>query len=213
MRYVTVELRPVEAVHPVEAALAEAPSVTREAIHDVKRLEDGTVALLTEVGGDLDRYDALLEEHPMVLTHAVAGEQSGYCYSQIEPTPLLESVMRADEEAGFVVEMPIEYTADGAQRLTLVGRAEDLAAVRDLPGDLSVELVETGPYRPDATSVFGDLTDRQREVLETALGLGYYENPRQATHADIAAELGIEPSTVGSHLRRIEALVFGRYVR
>jgi predicted DNA binding protein len=45
-------------------------------------------------------------------------------------------------------------------------------------------------------------------VLETAVDVGYYTNPREATHADIADELGIAATTVGEHLREIESRVF-----
>ena len=46
----------------------------------------------------------------------------------------------------------------------------------------------------------GRLTDRQREVLETAYGMGYFEYPRGANASEVAGELGIEPSTLAEHL-------------
>lgn len=48
------------------------------------------------------------------------------------------------------------------------------------------------------------LTQRQREVLETAYDLGYYEVPRAASATDIAAALDLDPSTVTEHLQRAE---------
>ncbi|WP_049994461.1 helix-turn-helix domain-containing protein [Halapricum salinum] len=44
------------------------------------------------------------------------------------------------------------------------------------------------------------LTDRQREVLETAYEMGYFAYPRGANATDVATELGIEPSTFTEHL-------------
>lgn len=41
------------------------------------------------------------------------------------------------------------------------------------------------------------LTARQQEVLAVAVERGYYDDPRGATHADIADELGLAPATVG----------------
>jgi predicted DNA binding protein len=52
------------------------------------------------------------------------------------------------------------------------------------------------------------LTERQQEVLEVALELGYYDVPRQATHNDIAERLDLSVGTVGEHLQKIEARVF-----
>ncbi len=49
-----------------------------------------------------------------------------------------------------------------------------------------------------------ELTDRQREVVETAYELGYYEVPREAPTDAVAAELDLDPSTVAEHLQRAE---------
>ena len=79
-------------------------------------------------------------------------------------------------------------------------------------GDVDRELHSTGPYLPDAGGVFAALTDRQQEVLKTAIQQGYYENPREATLADLATELDIDRATVGKHLRIIESKVFAEYM-
>lgn len=49
-----------------------------------------------------------------------------------------------------------------------------------------------------------ELTNRQREVIQTAYDEGYYEVPREATTSDIAAELDVDPSTIAEHLQRAE---------
>lgn len=58
------------------------------------------------------------------------------------------------------------------------------------------------------------LTDRQREVVESALSLGYYDVPRTASHEDVAADVDCAPSTASEHLRKAESTVlsslFGR---
>lgn len=48
------------------------------------------------------------------------------------------------------------------------------------------------------------LTDRQLEVIRTAFELGYYEVPREASTEAVAAELGLDASTVAEHLQRAE---------
>jgi len=57
------------------------------------------------------------------------------------------------------------------------------------------------------------LTTRQQEVLRAAVEVGYYENPRTGTHEDVAAAVGIAPTTAGDHIREIETRVFGTLVR
>lgn len=49
------------------------------------------------------------------------------------------------------------------------------------------------------------LSERQREALRAALELGYYDTPREATHADVAAELDCAPNTASEHLQKGEA--------
>jgi len=215
MRYVEVEMHPDrDVLHPVEVRLADDPSITRKAMHAFEGLADDTVALLTEVEGDLDRYREIVEASPEVHEYAVSGEETGFCYSRVDPTPFVEEMLEQRRSAPFVLQLPVEYTADGGRRLTLVGKEEDfVGAPVDVPDGVRMELVSTGPYEPQAGHVFSELTARQREVLETALELGYYETPREATHEEIAEVVGVEPGTVGKHLRNVESAVFSRYVR
>jgi len=55
----------------------------------------------------------------------------------------------------------------------------------------------------------GRLTDRQREVLETAYDAGYYDWPREASGADVAADLEITPATFSEHIQAAERKLIG----
>lgn len=68
---------------------------------------------------------------------------------------------------------------------------------------VSVELAKLSDYE-GPTKTLDVLTDRQKEVVQTAYGMGFYEVPREASTADIAAELDIDTSTVAEHLQRAE---------
>lgn len=46
----------------------------------------------------------------------------------------------------------------------------------------------------------GRLTDRQREVLETAYEMGYFERPKESNATEVADRLGIAQSTLTEHL-------------
>lgn len=46
----------------------------------------------------------------------------------------------------------------------------------------------------------GALTDRQREVMQTAHERGYFDHPKTASAAQVASELGIATSTFTEHL-------------
>jgi predicted DNA binding protein len=66
-----------------------------------------------------------------------------------------------------------------------------------------------------ATLDLKKLTEKQRETLEIALRTGYYEQPRGANLADLAAEIGVSKSAVSQRLRSAEAKIiknaFGEY--
>lgn len=215
MRYATIIVHQnEETFHPIAHRLDQEPSLQRKAIHAIKLLDDGTIALLGEVEGDLDRYRELMRDSPEVRTFAVSGDESGYVYSQVESSEQARKMLERRDRGDFVVKMPIEYTDDGGRKVTVIGQEESLLGLSELfdVGATELELVSTGPYSPDAEGVFAGLTDRQREVLEVALELGYYENPRQATLEDIAVELDVDHGTVGKHIRAIESKVFEKYV-
>jgi len=54
------------------------------------------------------------------------------------------------------------------------------------------------------------LTDRQREVMQTAFDMGYYEVPREVSTEEIAGTLELDPSTVAEHLQRAERNVLSQ---
>ena len=52
------------------------------------------------------------------------------------------------------------------------------------------------------------LTDRQREALETAHAMGYFEWPRGNTGEDVAEALDVTQPTINKHLRLGERKLF-----
>lgn len=70
--------------------------------------------------------------------------------------------------------------------------------------------VEVGA-RPGAaarSALTEDLTDRQREVLQTAYRSGFFESPRETTGVELADMLGISQPTVTHHLREAQRRLF-----
>jgi hypothetical protein len=97
---------------------------------------------------------------------------------------------------------------DGALELTFF--AADVEVIRETVGrlrgdfdDVSVKYLSRAGDTASGDLVMVDrdrLTDRQREVLETAYDLGYFEYPKGANAAAVADELGIATSTFVEHL-------------
>lgn len=218
MRYLTVGIQVAEtgAFHPVEKRLAEESAIQQEAIHHIELLADGTVVMLAEGSGDRRRYEEIMRESAHVETFLVSGEQRWIATSQFEARGLVGQFLEMRRETDLVVEWPIQFTGAGTVEVTFLGTGPEF---RDFYNDTAlseafdVEVIETGTYDPNAPSFTRMLTTRQQEVLEAAVEEGYYNNPREATHAEVAEVVGIAPTTVGDHLREIETTVFETLVR
>jgi len=215
MRYVTVNIIPRDgaAFHPLGQELAEEPSITREAIHQVELLADGTGVMLAEARGDEQRYRDILDDSEYVYDFAVTGANGWwYSYTHFEPTDLISEMVSQRRESEVVMEMPVETRPDGTLVATLVGDEGAFTdAVVPAADSYDIEVRETGDRPPNMGDLFACLTARQQEILTAALDLGYYENPRQATQEDIAEIVDATPSTVGEHLRKIESRVFTQF--
>lgn len=102
------------------------------------------------------------------------------------------------------------YRAD-AGRLRLVFNAADFEELQAVVGELHERFPDVDVRRlvrePDPgesrDAVYvdrGRLTERQLEVVRTAYRMGYFERPRGANATEVAAELGVDPSTFSEHL-------------
>lgn len=213
MRYLTVGIHAPEtgALHPIEKQLAEEPAIQQEAIHHAELLTDGTVVMLAEGSGDRERYEEIMQESAHVDTFLVSGEQRWMATSQFKADGPIRRVLEVRRESNLVVEWPIQFTAGGSVKITFLGTESAFQEFYNDTGQsdaFDVEVVETGSYDPDATTFMRSLTTRQQEVLQVAVEEGYYSNPREATHKDLAEVVDIAPTTVGDHLREIETRVF-----
>ncbi len=217
MRYVTLRLAPEgdSALHPLMGELAAADDITREAIHRIELLDDGTVVMVGESRGNQDHFERIMADSDYVLEFTTTGaDGQWYSYSNFEPTEISERMLLSQQQSTGLVEMPIVPNADGSIAYTLVG--DEASLQESMPPEMdgyTVELLETGDREPRAEDLFACLTERQQTVLETAIDRGYYANPREATHDDLGDALDCSPSTVGEHLRKIEARVFAQFSR
>jgi len=106
---------------------------------------------------------------------------------------------------------PIHRYEAGKESLTLVFHAADFETLQSVITDLQdryppvdVQQLLRPPLEGSPEErVFvnrGKLTDRQREVLERAYEMGYFERPKQANATEVAQDLGIAQSTFTEHL-------------
>lgn len=206
MRYATFLLDPAEGgVHPIEATLTRSSSVTRGVIREVNLLNDGSGVALYTLTGDLERARELLEALDSVHTVHVGGDQGGMAFVHFEPNATVRTLLDIVDDNEFALDRPIECHRAGGLRVTLIGEQDAISRATELvPADVALQLEGTGEYRPRTDELSTILTDRQREVLGVAVEEGYYEEPRQTTHQEIASAVGLTAGTVGEHLRKAE---------
>jgi len=210
MRRARYELRPDgEHFGELERTFAEEPDVSRRAIHYANLLEDGTAVFLLELEGDPERAASIFEAAPGVRTCDISsmGERL-FAYVHARPNEVTRDLLRILRENEVVVDYPMRILADGGIAVTAIGDRESVrSVVADLPASVGFSVRELGEYRPSEDWIASNLTERQTEVLATAVAMGYYENPRRTTCADLADELGCAAGTAAEHLRVIESKV------
>lgn len=217
VRYATVVMDAgSDEFYPGHQAFAERAAITREHIHRLHLLDDGTVVELLEIRADLDQVATELDAQPRVLHYDIAGTENGagLVYEHIEATDATVSLLALFREFEIILDPPLKVTSDSAIRITLLGEEtalqELLAAASDI---VDVRLEQTGEYKPKGRDLVSRLTDRQHQILTVAVAKGYYTVPREASISDIANEVDLSQSTVGEHLQKIEAKVLSGIVR
>ncbi|AWB26473.1 bacterio-opsin activator domain-containing protein [Halococcoides cellulosivorans] len=175
---------------------------------------------------EADAFREALAEQSGVQTITAYGPADGPVRLEVlldGPTPetllagagvLVESVVATAAGTEIIVECtprrPIEAILDLLEErvgpVSTMWRRE-----RDRPDGSSV--LERGQDVTTAILERADLTDRQREVLETAVHRGYFEQPRASSASEIGDALDITESTVRDHIRRAEGKLFGALFR
>lgn len=210
MRAVTVRMSTDRGwFHPFHEAVVASEAVHREAIHELRLLDDGTALTLFEYSGDLETLAdaAAAFFDPAGADYQVTTSGSSLlAFVHFRSDETLADVLRLFRRRTFVATMPVRFARDGSLRITFVDETCEIRrAAEDLPDGVSVSVERTGDYEAGVPSAFATLTDRERRTLETAHDLGYFRNPRGANYEEIAEELDCSVSTVGQHLRNAEA--------
>lgn len=209
VRYATIVVDPgADGFYPESRIFLERANVTRERVHHVDVLDDGTIVGLYELHGDADRIRSGVRYLPRVLSYDVTGTDPVFLYLHEEATEPVSTLFTLLRSSKVVLDRPFEHRTDGTFQLTIVGEDDALSQTFDSLADIvTVDLVETGEYHPELSDLDMLLTDRQRQILRLAVQRGYYEVPRKVTHQKLADESDLSQSTVAERLQKIEANV------
>lgn len=105
---------------------------------------------------------------------------------------------------------PIPFDAKIGLTVEIIG---DKSNIQDGFGALPLEIRQqssierVGEYSPMDTGMSRALTERQREILDAAVSVGYYDVPCRGTADDVATAAGCAATTASEHLRKIEARI------
>jgi hypothetical protein len=167
-------------IHPMYDVMANAPYV--EYATAINWNFSGTeLGILHYVEGDPARFERTVEEIPEVIEYALTtiDERRFYVYIRDTTTPEVRTMFNAITERGLVTGPPIEYHPDGTATFSLFGPAERIQSALDaVPDPVTVTVEEISGLGALPQTAPAALSDRQREAIETALSLGYYEIPR-----------------------------------
>lgn len=206
---VTAKIEPALAP-PFYTMLADSSQIDETRILAWNTSADGIRTVLFAINGAIETFESSAPDTTGINAVQVAAPEAAWSYALVEvapqEAPVFDAINQARSRPGLVVRMPIVYR-EGTMRFRVVGDPAALQAGFDAaPDELSVHIDEIGQVRGPPDRQGTPLSERQREVLEVAVGLGYYNHPREATHEEIANAVGCAASTVSTHLQKAEAV-------
>lgn len=198
-------------VHPVHTLLAERDYVeSAKMVHWNAARE--TLTHTFEVTGDRRKFGAELADTSEVLEYDLApiDDSRFYAYVRAETTAVQRAMFQSYDRNSLVVTSGLEHTDHGGVTFGVAGQSAAIqAAIDAAPEGIRVEVKRVGGGAADGTTPEQALSERQREAVEAAVGVGYYDVPRTASHEVVAEELGCAPSTATEHLRKAESKLLG----
>lgn len=215
MKYLDCEIRlPDALLHPMASFVRETDAVDYEEMLAWNvRPSAGSEQVLFYVEADVERYRRRVEAVDPIVSFRIEplDESSLYVWAREEIRPEDEAWREAFTGRQLVVVPPVQFDADAAMRLTVVGDGGDMQDMLDaLPPSVDVTVHEIGGYDRRGGTLASTLTDRQFEAVAAAREVGYYEVPRTASLDDVATALDCAESTASVLLRRAEREVFSQ---
>lgn len=189
--------------------LATDAAVEEARILSVNTTPDGSETMLIAIDGDPSTFADRATETTGVESVTLSGTRNDRTFALVVmrplETPMFDAIHRAAAAPGIVALKPIVYR-DGRMYGRAVGDPQALQrGLETVPEAIDVRIDEIGRFRGELDDPRMRLSERQREAVDAALELGYYDQPRGATHEDVAERLDCAPQTASDHLQKAEA--------
>lgn len=187
---------------PEEAWVSEVstsyPNATFRVLSAFVNEDRGVGVVEIEGGGDIPDIVQDMSGHDSVAEIDVLWTEGNEALIQFQTRrPMM---LIAAKESKIPVRMPFEIR-NGVGRWELTAareRLSELSTVLDQMG-ISYDIESVREIEPKEL-----LTDKQRNLIETALDMGYYDTPRESSLSEVAEETGIAKSTCSEILHRAE---------
>lgn len=192
--------------HPLlRSALTTVPDM-RLSWEDTTPIDDDrTRILLWAEGGDFEAFEAAVDGDPTVTPPERSvqfGDRRLYQFQVIgegdEPT-----IYPVIVEQGTIIHR-FTGTHEGWECRCTFPSETEFAFFRDTCAEEGIDLTLHSRYeqQPTTSPFAPNLTDRQQELLLTALEAGYFEIPREASLAEVGEQVGITGNAASQRLRR-----------
>jgi len=181
---------------------------------DCNRFDSQGMSLLFDVEGE--QTDSFVES-----LKSMDGIKRVYFEERNRNSALLMVIMESSSlcnaahgSEAFCLSCPFNDSFTGSRERTamnwrlLVKDAQQLSKILGLLQNSGVEATVKGISRPFRKAI---LTSRQREVVMTALNLGYFDFPRKKDLTHLAEVLSARPSTLSEIIRSAERRMVKNY--
>lgn len=176
-----------------------------------RREDDDRLSLvLLAEGAAFERLEAALADQSNVTeVTTIASEDQARLYrvTLVSTIDHLPEDVRVD---GVIREIRVE--PDGLYVTGYVTDRAQLVRIREFLAERGIDMQVERLYEATDDRSEGLLTDEQLAALATAYEMGYFSVPREATQADVAAELGISPASLSERLKRGQQRLIERHL-
>ncbi|MDG6920784.1 MAG: helix-turn-helix domain-containing protein [Nitrososphaerota archaeon] len=198
LRQITLQVKTESILQEVAKA-----NGVRLSVVDCKPFNKTGMSLLLELKGDPKNVRSAVTEIRRAegVRQAVEGEIEG------DSVPLLvvlsrPAICRASSDAAIVcLECPLNSESQPASWKLIVRKTSDFRQVLSKLEEEGVDakIEDISPLERKAT-----LTERQKEIMSTAVAKGYFEFPRKISLTGLSEVVGVKPSTLSEILRSAE---------
>lgn len=183
--------------------LADEPGVTLTFVTEVATDPDRPYLQFWASGTDMDAFEDALDADTTVAAFQCYTELDDRRLYRVQASEATEVIIYSKWVEVGVTLLESEWYDDWWRCRMRFPDRNALAVVREFCDRQGVAFCLERVFEDDGVqSARSELTDKQRQVLQTAQEMGYFDVPREATMGDVADALDISNQAASERLRR-----------